>query len=129
MLWLQGIMGAGLASSLAGNKILNGCLLALSHAHIPTPSTPASNSSYTLLQSTSLELLILDVCVCICVYVCSPRGHQKNPFIMLIFSPNLHINCGHLNPHHKMDQTASRWFFLNSVFYLKCKSNLASVTE
>lgn len=34
VLWLQGIMGAGLASSLAGNRILNGCLLApLTRAH------------------------------------------------------------------------------------------------
>lgn len=36
VLWLQGIMGgggAGLASSLAGNRILNGCLLAPSHRH------------------------------------------------------------------------------------------------
>lgn len=56
VLWLQGIMGAGLASSLAGNRILNGCLLPPSHRHIrhplcAFPPCPHPDSSHTLCYS------------------------------------------------------------------------------
>lgn len=76
MRWLQGIMGAGLASSLAGNRILNGCLLAPSqtHTHIPPrvfSPCPHSDSSHTLYYS-ELHQSSSGVCVC------APRGHAMD---------------------------------------------------
>lgn len=81
VLWLQGIIGAGLASSLAGNRILNGCLLALSRTHTPlhthTPfvsSCPLSDSSLTLCYS-ELHQSILSLT---CVTVCPQRPHKES---------------------------------------------------
>lgn len=75
MLWLQGIMGAGLASSLAGNRILNGCLLAPSHRHTHTTTphvlslpAPYFDSSHTLYYS---ELHQSSSAMC----VRAPTGH------------------------------------------------------
>ena len=72
-------MGAGLASSLAGNRILNGCLLAPSHRHtrIHHPPVcvfspcPHPDSSHTLYYS-ELHQSNSSVCVCVCVCVCVP---------------------------------------------------------
>ena len=67
-------MGAGLASSLAGNRILNGCLLAPSHrhTHIHHPPVcvfspcPHPDSSHTLYYS-ELHQSNSSLCVCVCV--------------------------------------------------------------
>lgn len=71
--WLQGIMGVGLASSLAGNRILNGCLLALPHTD--TCTTPFPCLLYTLPNPTPpcltlapLTLLQVDFIISITVY-------------------------------------------------------------
>ena len=86
--WLQGIMGAGLASSLAGNRILNGCLLAPSHRHTrtnthahththlhPTPTMPSLPAPTLTPHTHSITLnFIRPAPVCVCVY--APRGHM-----------------------------------------------------
>lgn len=79
MLWLQGIMGAGLASSLAGNRILNGCLLAPSHRPTHTRTLPPcvssprphSDSSHTLYYSELHQSSSG-------VSACAPRGHTMD---------------------------------------------------
>lgn len=84
VLWLQGIMGAGLASSLAGNRILNGCLLAPSHRHThtrmlpPCVFSPCPHSDSSHIQYYS-ELHQSSFGVNVSVCVCAPRGHTMDP--------------------------------------------------
>lgn len=94
-----GIMEAGLASSLAGNRILNGCLLALMQTHTPSPALPAPHlTRHTLVQSTSSGLLL---CVCVCV---PPEATQRITLLIGL----IHSNHGHFIIVKNRSQTESR---------------------
>lgn len=106
VLWLQGIMGAGLASSLAGNRILNGCLLAPSHRHTHHP--PVSFLPAPILMtphSVSVTVnFIRPSPACVCVPLEATQGVVLMTLVALISHLlSWHFCCGDSSHHRKMN--------------------------